>query len=688
MKTLTWGKSRWVLLLPFILMAGLTNCGDDFFPQQFIYRVTAVDLVTANDGKGLTVQAQGEVRTGGWSHPRLKPQHYETPPADGIYAFDFVASAPGDNENVIDAIQQVDANYHYDELPDNFKGAIVYAETNSITTVSDNTPSPQPVAQAISEVTEVKLSLLNSKAQIQIDATGNVPTTGWSNPVLVAYQYIQAPADGIYDYTFYATPPTDVVLQVVTPISTHQIINAVPTGFKGVRVHSANNEIVALLDPTVPPPKPQAINSVDAISLTVEQANPAKLIIGVKGSVSSSGWSGDFLEPSLNSPKDGIYEFTYYATPPSDPALTVITPTSVTHKLDPLPSDLTGVRVLSANNAVEAFLPVKPSPTRELVAKVTYLQLGRTSTQPAGLELIATGEVNSAGWSGAELVPYNYLLPPSDGIYDFSFFAVPPNSPAADVISTISARYSYPTIPTDIKGFRVHSASNSMLIMIDPVNSASTPVWSVDLVKVFPTVKDTTQFNIYVLGKVNSGGWSNPQLVPFQYIQPPPDGIYDYNFVAVPPSGPSAGAFGNIELVNLLGAIPAEMKGVRIHAATSNIEYVFTRDSTLSACDFISGNRFETADRFDGPPTTNFGSVTGFFWSLSFDASGGFEHHYSDIVETGSYLCDNTGFHMLDISGQPYHGVSASVDPSLESVNLPETTADRFYYRVVTNPLP
>ena len=43
------------------------------------------------------------------------------------------------------------------------------------------------------------------------------------------------------------------------------------------------------------------------------------------------------------------------------------------------------------------------------------------------------------------------------------------------------------------------------------------------------------QIQVTVTGAVPSRGWSHPQLLPYTYVQPPPDGIYDYDFVAAPP---------------------------------------------------------------------------------------------------------------------------------------------------------
>ncbi|MGH7713229.1 MAG: hypothetical protein ACREOG_18205 [Gemmatimonadaceae bacterium] len=52
-------------------------------------------------------------------------------------------------------------------------------------------------------------------------AHGTVPTGGWSSPTLARRVYVTAPADSIWEYDFQALPPqpTDIVTQVLTPIS-------------------------------------------------------------------------------------------------------------------------------------------------------------------------------------------------------------------------------------------------------------------------------------------------------------------------------------------------------------------------------------------------------------------------------------------------------------------------------------
>jgi hypothetical protein len=106
--------------------------------------------------------------------------------------------------------------------------------------------------QLVLEITEVNLALLESfPPQLQITVFGTVPSTGWKNPVLIPYTYIQAPPDGIYDFDFGATPPEGVAAQVISPIRVSMLFPA--DGVKGVRIHSSTNVKVALLEPEMAP---------------------------------------------------------------------------------------------------------------------------------------------------------------------------------------------------------------------------------------------------------------------------------------------------------------------------------------------------------------------------------------------------------------------------------------------------
>ncbi len=80
--------------------------------------------------------------------------------------------------------------------------------------------------------------------------------------------------------------------------------------------------------------------------------------------------------------------------------------------------------------------------------------------------------------------------------------------------------------------------------------------------------------HILVYGKVNSGGWENPQLVPYIYIDPPEDGIYDFDFIADAPEGNVTLALEEIVAELEWADIPDDFKGVRVHSSSNNIESI------------------------------------------------------------------------------------------------------------------
>jgi hypothetical protein len=75
------------------------------------------------------------------------------------------------------------------------------------------------------------------------------------------------------------------------------------------------------------------------------------------------------------------------------------------------------------------------------------------------------------------------------------------------------------------------------------------------------------KLRITAAGTVPTGGWSNPALQPYIHIQPPPDGIYDFDFVADPPTGPAPQVISPIQATYTWEALPEGVKGVRVHAS-------------------------------------------------------------------------------------------------------------------------
>lgn len=107
----------------------------------------------------------------------------------------------------------------------------------------------EETAEKVFEVTDVQLSILESNPrQIEVIASGNASTPGWKDAHLSPVHYVMPPADGIQDFSFLATPPEDIVPDVVTPISAKYRIEQEPEWLKGVRIHAATNSMVAYLD--------------------------------------------------------------------------------------------------------------------------------------------------------------------------------------------------------------------------------------------------------------------------------------------------------------------------------------------------------------------------------------------------------------------------------------------------------
>jgi hypothetical protein len=86
---------------------------------------------------------------------------------------------------------------------------------------------------------------------IAVSASGSVTTSGWRQPDLAPWMYIAPPIDGILDLDFMATAPTGIALQVISKISVTKTF-AVPNWVKGIRVHSSQNQIEALLEGQMP----------------------------------------------------------------------------------------------------------------------------------------------------------------------------------------------------------------------------------------------------------------------------------------------------------------------------------------------------------------------------------------------------------------------------------------------------
>jgi len=97
-------------------------------------------------------------------------------------------------------------------------------------------------------------------------------------------------------------------------------------------------------------------------------------------------------------------------------------------------------------------------------------------------------------------------------------------------------------------------------------------IYEVDSVTITLIKKNPPEYRIDATGKTRTAGWSNPDLSGVVYVQAPPDGIYDYNFVAEPPSGVSAQVLTPISVQKAIGGMPKGFRGVRVHASSNKKE--------------------------------------------------------------------------------------------------------------------
>jgi hypothetical protein len=73
-------------------------------------------------------------------------------------------------------------------------------------------------------------------------------------------------------------------------------------------------------------------------------------------------------------------------------------------------------------------------------------------------------------------------------------------------------------------------------------------------------------------GNVSSGGWSNGKLIAYTYKKPPPDGIYDFDFVADEPTGTNTQVISEVTSQTFMWEnFPPDLVGVKVHSSENYI---------------------------------------------------------------------------------------------------------------------
>ena len=92
--------------------------------------------------------------------------------------------------------------------------------------------------------------------------------------------------------------------------------------------------------------------------------------------------------------------------------------------------------------------------------KVNNIDLALLKSNPPQLSITVFGSAPTTGWTNAHLIPYVYIMPPADGVYDFDLAGIPPSGLAGEMISPAVANYIWPEFPHELKGVRVHASIN------------------------------------------------------------------------------------------------------------------------------------------------------------------------------------------------------------------------------------
>lgn len=104
---------------------------------------------------------------------------------------------------------------------------------------------------------------------------------------------------------------------------------------------------------------------------------------------------------------------------------------------------------------------------KKKILEVDEVRLNVLESSPPQLGITSIGTVPTDGWKDPELVPYVYIQPPPDGIYDFDFVAEPPEGVAPQVITPIIVRLTLDPLPDNLKGVRIHASRNATIALLD-----------------------------------------------------------------------------------------------------------------------------------------------------------------------------------------------------------------------------
>lgn len=181
-----------------------------------------VSLVDSNPPL-LFIKVTGIVPSEGWSEPQLIPFQYFAPPQNGMYDFTFMAKSPlGFAED-----KQTSITAQTTMIAEGVNGVIIHSEGEPKTYLITG---PLTSLSLVMEVLSIQV------VQSEIIVSGNVRTTGWTNPQLV----LRSQENGTFVYDFVAQAPEGQAGQAITPIVARA---PAPERYSSIQVNSATHSL-------------------------------------------------------------------------------------------------------------------------------------------------------------------------------------------------------------------------------------------------------------------------------------------------------------------------------------------------------------------------------------------------------------------------------------------------------------
>ena len=96
------------------------------------------------------------------------------------------------------------------------------------------------------------------------------------------------------------------------------------------------------------------------------------------------------------------------------------------------------------------------------IYRLTSVNLTILKTSPPILLIAAEGNTRQGGYTNCRLNPLEYVNPPADGIWEFTFEADEPTGTSTDVITDVKAYTAWEDYPKELKGVRIAAVYNKI----------------------------------------------------------------------------------------------------------------------------------------------------------------------------------------------------------------------------------